>query len=192
MARTRSIAIIVGSLRRDSFSRSIAQALTRLAPANLKLEIVEIGQLPMYNQDLDADPAPEWVAFRDRIRRAEGVLFVTPEYNRSVPAVLKNAVDVGSRPYGHSVWNEKPAAVVSVTPGGLGGFGANHHLRQSLAFLNMPTLQQPEAYLSNVGGMFDEGELTDESTRAFLTAFVNAYAEWVEQVAPADVRALAA
>ena len=191
MARTRNIAVIVGSLRRESFSRAIANALASLAPANLDLEIVEIGRLPMYNQDLDADPAPEWLEFRDRVRAADGVLFVTPEYNRSVPAVLKNAVDIGSRPYGHSVWNEKPAAIVSATPGGLGAFGANHHLRQSLAFLNMPLLQR-EAYLSNVGGLFEEGELTDEATSDFLTAFIQAYAEWVERVAPAEVTALAA
>jgi chromate reductase, NAD(P)H dehydrogenase (quinone) len=192
MAETRNIAVIVGSLRRESFSRGVARALAELAPDHLKLEIVEIGQLGFYNQDFDQQPPAEWVAFRDRIRAADGVIFVTPEYNRSVPAVLKNAVDIGSRPYGHSAWDGKPAGVVSVTPGGLGAFGANHHLRQSLVFLNMPTLQQPEAYVSNIGGQFEGGELAEGSTKAFLKAYIDAYAAWVEKVAAGDVKALAA
>lgn len=192
MPATRNIAVVVGSLRRESFSRAVAYALAKLAPGHLKLDIVEIGQLSLYNQDLDADPPAEWVDFRDRIRSADGVLFVTPEYNRSVPGVLKNAIDIGSRPYGHSAWDGKPTGVVSVTPGGLGAFGANHHLRQSLVFLNMPTLQQPEAYLSNVGGQFQDGELTDDSTRAFLTKYIEAYAGWVEKVVPAEARVSAA
>ncbi|MDQ4087368.1 MAG: NAD(P)H-dependent oxidoreductase [Pseudomonadota bacterium] len=192
MARTRNIAVIVGSLRSGSFSRGVARALAELAPDNLKLEIIEIGQLPFYNQDLDQAPLPEWTAFRERIRAADGVLFVTPEYNRSVPGVLKNAIDVASRPYGHSAWDGKPAGVVSVTPGGLGAFGANHHLRQSLVFLNMPTLAQPEAYLSNIAGQFEVGELTGEKTRTFLKSYIEAYASWVEKIAPAEVKALAA
>jgi len=192
MARTRNIAVIVGSLRRESFSRGVARALTQLAPDDLKLEIVEIRQLGFYDQDLDPTPPAEWTAFRDRIRAADGVIFVTPEYNRSVPGVLKNAVDIGSRPYGHSVWDAKPAGVVSVTPGGLGAFGANHHLRQSLAFLNMPTLQQPEAYLGHIAEQFEDGELTGEKTRSFLKSYLEAYAVWVEKVAAAEVTALAA
>jgi chromate reductase len=135
----------------------------------------------MYDQDLDGSPPPEWVAFRDRIRRCDGVLFATPEYNRSVPGVLKNAIDVGSRPYGQSAWAGKPCAVVSVTPGGLGAFGANHHLRQSLVFLDMPAMQQPEAYLSKVGDLLDEkGDVKDEKTKAFLAKFAKAFADWVE------------
>src|SRR6185436_11540534 len=149
MPEPRDIAVIVGSLRRDAFSRRTALALAGLAPDRLKLEIVEIGNLPLYNQDLDPDAPPaEWVAFRDRVRVAEGILFSTPEYNRSMPGVLKNAIDIGSRPYGKSVWAKKPGAVISVTPGGLGAFGANHHLRQSCVFLDIPMMQQPEAYLS--------------------------------------------
>ena len=139
--------MIVGSLRRESLNRKAANAIAALAPASLRFEIVEIGQLPFYNQDLDAAPPAEWTAFRDRVRAADAVLFVTPEYNRSVPGVLKNAIDVGSRPYGKSVWSGKPAGVVSVSPGAIGGFGANHHLRQSLVYLDMPTLAQPEAYI---------------------------------------------
>jgi chromate reductase len=180
----RDIAVIVGSLREGSFSRSTALALIGLAPATLKLEIVEIGALPLYNQDLDPkSPPPEWVVFRERVGAADAVLFVTPEYNRSVPGVLKNAIDVGSRPYGRSAWARKPAAVVSVTPGALGAFGANHHLRQSAVFLDMPMMPQPEAYLSNAGAMFDAGgKLADEKTEKFLRDFMAAFADWVEKI----------
>ncbi|HEV2747099.1 MAG TPA: NAD(P)H-dependent oxidoreductase [Allosphingosinicella sp.] len=183
MAQQRAVATLVGSLRKGSLNRMTAHALAKLAPETLTLDIVEIGQLPLYNQDLDADPPPEWVAFRDRIGAADAVLFVTPEYNRSVPAALKNAIDVGSRPYGSSAWDGKPGGVVSVSPGATGGFGANHHLRQSLVFLNVPVMQQPEAYVGRAGGYFDEaGELTDESGRRFLKRFIDAYSEWVTQI----------
>ena len=184
MTQVRDIAVIVGSLRRDAFSRKTALALAGLAPEGLKLEIVEIGALPLYNQDLDPDSPPaEWVAFRDRVRVADGILFSTPEYNRSMPGVLKNAIDVGSRPYGKSVWAKKPGAVISVTPGGLGAFGANHHLRQSCVFLDIPMMQQPEAYLSGAGDLFDEtGALRDEKTTRFLRKFIQAYADWVEKI----------
>jgi chromate reductase len=184
MTQVRDIAVIVGSLRRDAFSRKTALALAGLAPEGLKLEIVEIGALPLYNQDLDPDSPPaEWVAFRDRVRVADGILFSTPEYNRSMPGVLKNAIDVGSRPYGKSVWEKKPGAVISVTPGGLGAFGANHHLRQSCVFLDVPMMQQPEAYLSGAGDLFDEaGAVRDERTTRFLRKFIQAYADWVEKI----------
>ena len=181
MDTPRHVAVIVGSLRRDSFNRKVANALAKLAPASLKLEIVEIGQLPLYNQDQDENPPASWTAFRQRIRAADAVLFVTPEHNRSVPAALKNALDVGSRPYGQSVWNGKPGAVVSASPSAIGAFGANHHLRQSLVFLNVPVLQQPEAYLGGVDRLFDvQGELTNEDTREFLKRFAQAFAAWVE------------
>jgi chromate reductase len=178
-----SVAVIVGSLRKESFSRKMAHALAALAPVSLKLQIIEIGQLPLYNQDLDdANPPAAWVSFRERIKSADAVLFVTPEHNRSVPAALKNALDVASRPYGKSAWNGKPGAVVSVSPGALGAFGANHHLRQSLVFLNVPTLQQPEAYIGGATGLFDaEGHLSSETTRDFLRKFMEAYAAWIEQ-----------
>jgi chromate reductase len=179
----RNVAVLVGSLRKGSFNRKTAEALARLAPETLKLEILEIGHLPLYNQDLDENPPSEWEDFRQRAKAAEAVLFVTPEYNRSVPAALKNAIDVGSRPYGSSVWDGKPGAVISVSPGAIGGFGANHHLRQSLVFLNVPVLQQPEAYLGGAGDLFDEkGDLKNEGTRKFLTQFITAYAAWVEKV----------
>jgi chromate reductase len=162
----------------------LAYALIWLAPSSLKLDIVEIGQFPFCNEDLEtaAPPAP-WTAFRQRVKAVDAVLFVTPEYNRSVPAVLKNALDVGSRPYGSSVWDRKPGAVVSGSPGAIGAFGANHHLRQSLVFLNVPTMQQPEAYVGRADKLFDEhGKLLGNGTRKFLRGFMQAFANWVETI----------
>lgn len=177
----KKIAVFVGSLRKESFNRKMANALMMLSPDSLALEIVEIGELPLYDQDLDDNPPAAWTEFRKRLIKFDGVLFVTPEYNRSVPGVLKNAIDVGSRPYGKSVWAGKPGAVVSVSPGAIGGFGANHHLRQSLVFLNVPTMQQPEAYIGNAANLFDEsGNLANDSTREFATKFMHAFAAWVE------------
>ncbi len=176
-----SVAVIVGSLRRGSYSRKLALALAAIAPASLKLGIVEIGALPLYDEDAEADPPAAWIAFRDAVRPADAVLFVTPEYNRSVPGMLKNALDVGSRPYGQSVWNGKAGAVVSNSPGAIGGFGANHHLRQSLVFLNVPLLQAPEAYVGGVAKLFDaDGGIANPDTRAFLTGFMERFAAWVE------------
>jgi chromate reductase len=181
---TRVVAVIVGSLRKDSLTRKVANALTAVAPPSLKLEIVEIGGLPHYNPDLDTDtPPPEWVAFRQRIGKADAAIFATPEYNRSVPGLLKNAIDVASRPHGKSAWAKKPAAVVSVSPGALAAFGANHHLRQMLVFLDMPTLQQPEMYIGHAAPMFDAaGKLTNDATRDFLTKGMAAFATWIEKV----------
>lgn len=174
------VAVIVGSLRKDSINRKVANALADLAPAALQLGIIEIGALPIYNQDLDENPPAEWTQFRARIRVADAVLFVTPEHNRSVPAALKNALDIGSRPYGDSVWSGKPGAVVSASPSGIGGFGANHHLRQSLVFLNVPAMAQPEAYLGGADKSFDEqGQLANDRTRKFLQDFMQAFAAWV-------------
>jgi chromate reductase, NAD(P)H dehydrogenase (quinone) len=186
MDKPMNVCVLVGSLRKASFNRMLANALISLAPALLKLDIVEIGQLPFYNEDLerliDPPPAP-WTAFRQRVKAADAVLFVTPEYNRSMPAVLKNALDVGSRPYGSSVWDRKPGAIVSSSPGAIGAFGANHHLRQSLVFLNVPTMQQPEAYVSHVDKLFDEhGKLAGEGTQKFLQGFMQAFANWVETI----------
>jgi chromate reductase, NAD(P)H dehydrogenase (quinone) len=181
MSTERDVAVLVGSLRKGSYNRRMAKALAALAPAPLKLEIVEIGQLALYNQDDDADPPAAWTSFRQRVKAADAVLFVTPEYNRSVPGVLKNALDVGSRPYGHSAWDGKPAAVISVSPGAIGGFGANHHLRQSLVFLNVPAMQQPEAYIGGAADLFDAaGKVSKEDTRKFLQGFLQAFAAWIE------------
>ncbi len=180
MTKTRNVAVLVGSLRRDSINRKVANALVELAPEGLKLSIIEIGQLPIYNQDGDDKPPPEWTAFRERIRTSDAVLFVTPEHNRSVPAALKNAIDVGSRPYGKSAWTGKPGAVVSASPGAIGGFGANHHLRQSLVFLNVPAMAQPEAYIGAADKLFDgNGKLVNDGTRRFLHGFMQAYEAWV-------------
>lgn len=181
MSKTRDIAVIVGSLRKDSINLKVAHALAELAPQGLKLDVVEIAQLPLYNQDGDDSPPAAWTAFRGRIKAADGVLFVTPEHNRSVPAALKNAIDIGSRPYGQSAWSGKPGAVVSASPGAIGGFGANHHLRQSLVFLNVPAMAQPEAYLGHADKLFDgAGKLVDDGARKFLQTFMQAYAAWVE------------
>jgi len=184
MATPRRIAVVIGSLRKDSLNRKMAKALAAIAPPSLSLEIVEIGQLPLYNQDDDANPPATSVAFQEKIAGADAVLFVTPEYNRGVPGVLKNAIDVGSRPYGKSAWKGKPAAVMTVSPGAVGGFGANHHLRQSLVFLDMPALQQPEAYIGGAGELFDEsGGLKKPETKKFLESFLAAFAAWIDRTA---------
>ena len=175
------IAVFVGSLRKESYNLKTAKALISLAPETLSLKIVNIGELPMFNQDLEAKPPDEWKLFREQIIAADGVLFLTPEYNRSVPGVLKNAIDVGSRPYGHNSWDGKPGAVVSVSIGNISGFGANHHLRQSLVFINVPVMAQPEAYIGDAANLFDnDGTLTNESTKEFLKNFLLAFAKWVE------------
>jgi chromate reductase len=186
MTTPRDIAVLVGSLRKESFNRKTAKTLIEIAPKTLKLEIVEIGTLALYNEDLEHGVPREWTTFRERIARADGILFVTPEYNRSVPGVLKNAIDVASRPYGQNRFDGKPGGVVSVSTGAIGGFGANHHLRQSLVFLNVPALQQPETYVGGAGKLFDEsGTMTNATTREFLGKFIEAYSAWVEKIAPA-------
>lgn len=178
-----NVAVLIGSLRKESLTRQLVQALLGIAPAGLKLEIVEIGDLPLFNADFEATPAASVTAFKQAIERADAVLFATPEYNRSVPGVLKNAIDWGSRPYGKSSWNGKPAAVISISQGVLSGFGANHHLRQSLVFLNMPTLQQPEAYIAQVQTLLDgKGGFVKPETASFLTGFLTAFESWIGRV----------
>jgi chromate reductase len=177
-----NVAVIVGSLRRGSFSRSIALAVKELAAPRLNLNIVEIGDLPLYNSDLDDTPPAAWATFRSEVSKADAVLFVTPEYNRSIPGCLKNALDVGSRPYGQSVWQSKPAAIISTSPGMVGGFGANQHLRQPMVFLDMPLLQQPEAYISKVNDLLDaHGKLNNDSTKEFLKGYAEKFADWIEK-----------
>jgi chromate reductase len=192
---TRKIAVLIGSLRHNSNSGRIGRAIAAEAPQGYSFDFVPIGDLPFYTQDLEtASPPPAWTAFRNRVKAADAVLFVTPEYNRSIPAALKNAVDVGSRPYGHSAFAGKPAAVVSSSMGPLGGFGANHHLRQSLVFLDMPVLQQPEMYLTSVSNdWFDaDGRAKGDQTRAFLGQFAVKFATWIElNLAPQKVSAAA-
>jgi len=175
------IAVIVGSLRKESFNLKTAKALMALAPESLSFERLDISTLPMFNEDLEATPPNEWTVFREQIMAVDGLLFLTPEYNRSVPGVLKNAIDVGSRPYGQNSWDGKPAAVVSVSIGNICGFGANHHLRQSLVFVNAPAMAQPEAYIGGAAALFDDnGKLTNEATKEFLTSFMTAFEKWVE------------
>jgi chromate reductase len=190
MPQPRTVAVIVGSLRKDSVTRKVARAIEKLAPENLKFIDVPIGDLPLYNQDDETDTPPAaFTAFRNAVRPVDAVLFATPEYNRGVPAGLKNAIDVGSRPYGHSVWNGKPAAIVSVSPGAIGGFGANHQLRQSMVFLNMPVLQH-EAYVGNAFSLFDDqGKLTNEATIDFLATFGKTFADWIERALRAEHKA---
>ncbi len=178
-----AVAVIIGSLAKASLNRKMARALIGVAPPSLAPEIVEIGELPLYTPDFETEPPAAVRAFRERIAQKDAVLFVTPEYNRSMPGALKNALDVGSRPYGKSVWTGKPAAIVSVSPGAIGGFGANHHLRQSLVFLDMPAMQQPEAYIGGAAKLFDEqGALVNDATREFITKFMQAFAQWIARL----------
>ncbi len=178
------IAILVGSLREGSINRKVAKSICAIRGDNLECEIVEIGNLPLYNQDSDANPPEEYVRFREKISAADGVLFCTPEYNRGVPGALKNAIDIGSRPYGQSVWDRKPAAIVSASPGAIGGFGANHQLRQACVFLNMPVMQQPEAYLGHVTDeSFDpDGSLKEGPLKELITGLAHAFANWVDMI----------
>jgi chromate reductase len=183
--KTKKIGILVGSLRKESFNRKMANALMQLAGPDLHCEFIEIGNLPLYNQDEDENPPLTFKTFREKIKSCDGVIFVTPEYNRSVPGVLKNAIDIGSRPYGQSAWAKKPAGVISVSPGSMGGFGANHHLRQSLVFLDMPVLQQPELYIGNASKLFNEqGTLIDEQVKTLLGKFIQSYEQWLNTVSP--------
>ncbi|MEO7278226.1 MAG: NADPH-dependent FMN reductase [Sphingomicrobium sp.] len=178
------IAIIVGSLREGSINRKVARSICAIRDDNLDCSMVEIGDLPLYNQDSDSSPPEQYVRFREQIGSADGVLFVSPEYNRGIPGVLKNAIDVGSRPYGKSVFDQKPAAIVTASPGGIGGFGANHQIRQSCVFLNMPVMQQPEAYLGHVtDASFDEsGCLKDGPLKDLVGKVAHAFHDWVEMV----------
>ena len=176
------IGIVVGSLRKESFSKKIASSVAKLFPDGCTAEMIEIGNLPLYTEEYDDNPPAEYTAFRSRVQGCDAILFVTPEYNRSVPGVLKNAIDVGSRPYGQSVWAGKPAAIISQSIGSIGGFGANHHLRQVLTFLDMPILQQPEAYLANSPSLLDEnGQINNQDTIKFLQSFVDAFVALIEK-----------
>jgi chromate reductase len=178
------IAIIVGSLREGSLNRKVARSICAIRNDNLDCSMIEIGDLPLYNQDLDGSPPDQWVRFRREVGAADGVLFVSPEYNRGIPGVLKNAIDVGSRPYGQSVFDKKPGAIVTVSPGSIGGFGANHQIRQAAVFLNMPIMQQPEAYLGHVSDdAFDaDGRLKDGPLKDLVTVLAHAFANWVDMI----------
>lgn len=174
------VGIFVGSLRKGSFTKIVAETMAGLLPDNFEPVFIDLSNVEIYNQDLDDnnEPTAAWTKFRADVKAVDAVMFFTPEYNRSVPAVLKNALDVGSRPYGESVWDQKPGAVISVSPGAIGGFGANHHLRQSLVFLNIPTLQQPEAYIGNVVNLMDDNQKFGENTLGYFQSIVDAFATW--------------
>jgi chromate reductase, NAD(P)H dehydrogenase (quinone) len=178
------IAIIVGSLREGSINRKVARSICALRDDNLDCSMVEIGDLPLYNQDLDSNPPEQWTRFRQQVAAADGVLFCSPEYNRGVPGVLKNAIDVGSRPYGQSVFDKKPTAIVTASPGGIGGFGANHQIRQACVFLNMPMMQQPEAYLGHVSeDSFDsDGKLKEGPLKELVKVLAHAFHDWVDMI----------
>jgi len=178
----KTIGIIVGSLRKGSFNKSVAEYVSSQFPKGYKTAFLDFSELSLYNQDLDETPPKTWVKFREAVKGVDAVLFVTPEYNRSIPGGLKNALDVGSRPYGHSVWGGKPGGVISVSPGAIGGFGANHHLRQVLAFLDVYTMQQPEAYVGNVMADLDKnGQVATEHLQTFLKNYVDAFVAWVDR-----------
>lgn len=180
MAHT--VAVIVGSLRKESYSLKIANALVKLAPPSLKLNVVTLNGLSFFNQDLEANPPTDWLSFRETLQKSDGVLFVTPEYNRSIPGVLKNAIDVGSRPYGKSSFNGRPVGIISSSPGPLGGVSAAMNLKQILPGYSGPILQQPEIYLTAVGDAFDEkGNLTKEALEKVLKQYIDAFAAWVER-----------
>ncbi|MCK1322810.1 MULTISPECIES: NADPH-dependent FMN reductase [unclassified Bradyrhizobium] len=172
-----NIATIAGSLRKDSFSLKIANALAKLAPASLKLEVITPAGISFFNQDLEGAPPADWLSFREKIQKSDGVIFVTPEYNRAIPGVLKNAIDVASRPYGKSSFNDKPVGIIANSPGPLGGVSAAKTLQNILPGISGPIMQQPEAYLNGVGDAFDaDGNLTKESLKPVLQAYIDAFA----------------
>ena len=179
---THNIVVIVGSLRKDSFTLKIANALAKLAPASLKLDVATLNGISFFNQDLEATPPADWLAFREKIQKSDGVIFVTPEYNRAIPGVLKNAIDVASRPYGKSSFLGKPTGIISNSPGPLGGVSAAKTLQNVLPGITGPILGQPEIYLNGIGDAFDDkGELTKDSLKAVLTQYIDAYAAFVEK-----------
>lgn len=179
----KKIGVVVGSLRKDSYNKKIAEVISKRLESEYEIEFISIDGLPLYNEDLDKDgvvPA-EWNKLREEVNKMDAYIFATPEYNRSVPAVLKNALDIGSRPYGHNVWAGKPAAIVSVSTGNIGGFGANHHLRQTMTFLDVFVMQQPEAYISNVTSSFDENGVITERTEKFLNSIADSINNWFKR-----------
>lgn len=176
------VGVVIGSIRKNSFSQQLAQNIVNLFPSGYEAEFIEIANLPLYNQDYDENTPEVYTTFREKVKSLDAVLFVTPEHNRSFPAALKNALDVGSRPYGSNVWDGKPALIVSQSPSPLSGFGANHHLRQVLAFLNMPVVQQPEVYIANVHELLGEdGKITRQDTIGFLQSAVDTFVALIQK-----------
>ena len=178
------IGIVVGSLREGSINRKIARSMCAIRDDDLDCTMIEIGDLPLFNQDLEMTPPEPWVRFKQQVLAADGILFCSPEYNRGMPGVLKNAIDVGSRPYGKSVWDRKPTAIITASPGSIGGALANHQIRQSCVFLGMPVMQQPEAYLGHVSddSFGEDGLLVDGPVKAIVEKLAHAFAEWVKMI----------
>lgn len=178
------IAMLVGSLREGSINRKVAKSICALKGDHLDCKMIEIGDVPLYNEDLDKDPPEQWVRLRREIAACDGILFCSPEYNRGIPGVLKNAIDVASRPYGKNVFDRKPAAVITASPGSVGGALCNHSIRQSCVFLNMPVMQQPEAYLGHVNAdsFNDDGTLRDGPFKEVVTKLAYAFADWVTMI----------
>jgi len=182
MATPHPIVVIVGSLRKESFSLKIAQALAKLAPPSLKLEVTTLNGISFFNQDLEANPPADWLAFREKLQKSNGIIFVTTEYNRAIPGVLKNAIDVGSRPYGKSSFLGKPTGIISNSPGPLGGVSAAKTLQNILPGISGPIMGQPETYLNGIGDAFnDKGELVKESLQKILEQYLAAFAAFVEK-----------
>lgn len=176
------VGIVIGSTRVDSFTERVAKAVASLLPEEYEAEFLKLGQLPLYSQDMDQDAPAEHTAFRNTVDEMDAFIFVTPEHNRSVPAALKNALDVASRPYGENKWGGKPALIVSQSPGAISGFGANHHLRQILTFLDVPVVQQPEVYIAGTPELFgEEGEFLKDGTEDFLQSAVDSFADLVKR-----------
>lgn len=184
MTKQFKVAILIGSMRKASYSRKLGKVLAGLAPDDFALDFVEIGDLPLYNEDLETEnPPAQWKRFRDELQSVDAVIFITPEYNRSIPGVLKNAIDVGSRPYGKGIWNGKPGAVISISQGAIGGFGANHQLRQALVFNDVLTMQQPEAYIGHIQNLVtDDGKPANDDAKAFFTTIMQSYDKWVRRL----------
>ena len=176
-----TIAVVVGSLRKDSFNQKLAAALVKLFPSDFSFTRVRIDDLPLYDQDDDLKPSAQIIRIKGEIAATQGVMFVTPEYNRSIPGVLKNAIDHASRPYGQSVWNGKPAGIIGASVGPIGTAMAQQHLRNILAYLNMPTLGQPEAFIHNKEGLYDDAGNIGQASLRFLQGWVDAYVAWVKK-----------
>jgi len=182
MATQHNVLVIVGSLRKESFTLKIAKAFAEMAPEGFKLEITTLHDLSFFNQDLEAAPPADWVKFREMLQASSAVLFVTPEYNRSIPGVLKNALDWGSRPWGHSVWGNKPAALIGTSVGAIGTALAQSHLRNVLAYLDVPLMGQPEMFVKHDHNRIDaSGNIIDDHTRKYLQTFVDRYVDWVKR-----------
>lgn len=179
----KKVAVIVGSIRKESFNRKVAEEFIRLAPQSLELKIVEIKELSFFSEDIENDPPQEWIRFKEEISASDAILFVAPEYNRTISGVLKNAMEIGARPPKQNSWKGKPGAVATVTPGAIGGLGANKTIREAAVSLNIPVMQQPEAYIGQIKDkMLEDGKTVNEKTEKFLQDFLTAFEKWIQQL----------